>query len=826
MSNPTSPRKVLASITEAHDREGLLARIAVLEERVRELETERDQAEAVTDERTAALRESEARYRVLTDLSPDAILVHQEGRYVYANQAAARLLRARDPSELIGRSPFEVAEPEYHDFLRERIRGILEHKGTNPLAYMCWRRFDGTVVDAESAGAAITWQGRPAIQVVVRDITERKQAEAALHATETWLDLAFEVADLGTWELDLRSRGSPRRSFRHDQIFGYREPVADWSYERFFQHIHPEDREGVDRRFRAALERRIAWDFECRIFRIGGELRWISARGGMLHDADGQPVRALGTVEDITDRKQAEEALRRSERKYRTLFESIDEGFCVIEVLFDASNRPVDYRFLETNPAFVKQTGLEDTVCRTARELLPSLEEHWFEAYGKVAQTGEPMRFVSRSDAMHRWFDVFAFPVEEPEDRKVAILFTNITEQKRAAEERERLLGETEKARAEAEAAEGRLGRVFQHSPAYIATVRGPDHVFEMANPFYRQLAGNRELVDKPAREAVPELIEQGYIDLLDQVYETGEPYVATEARVIFQGSPGAPLNEHFINFVYQPLPDASEAVSGILAHGVDVTEQVRARREIEAARAEAEAANRAKSEFLAVMSHELRTPLNAIGGYAELIDMGIRGPVTEAQRADLARIQASQRHLLGLINEVLNYAKLETGSVHYEITAIPVHDILADAEALVAPQVRVKGLTLQIGECPPDLAVHADAEKFRQILVNLLSNALKFTDSGAIELRCEVENRQLAVHVRDTGIGIPPEKLEVVFEPFVQVRADLTRTAEGTGLGLAISRDLARGMGGDLTVESTPGEGSTFTLRLPRVEDEQEGSP
>ena len=258
------------------------------------------------------------------------------------------------------------------------------------------------------------------------------------------------------------------------------------------------------------------------------------------------------------------------------------------------------------------------------------------------------------------------------------------------------------------------------------------------------------------------------------------------------------------------------------------------ARVEAERERVRAAEANRAKGEFLAVMSHELRTPLNAIGGYAELLELGIRGPVTEAQRADLARIQQSQQHLLGLINEVLNYARLESGTVAYATADVPVAPALAAAEGLLAPQARAKGLTLAAPRCPANAVARADPDKLRQVLLNLLSNAVKFTDrGGAIDLSGEVvvvggaaaqggggdgdpARRWVAIRVRDTGIGIPADKLTAVFEPFVQVRSDLTRPHEGTGLGLAISRDLARGMGGDLTVESTPGVGSTFTLLLP----------
>ena len=238
-----------------------------------------------------------------------------------------------------------------------------------------------------------------------------------------------------------------------------------------------------------------------------------------------------------------------------------------------------------------------------------------------------------------------------------------------------------------------------------------------------------------------------------------------------------------------------------------------------EDARREAESANRAKSDFLAVMSHELRTPLNAIAGFTELISLGVRGPVTQDQLNDLERIRRSEMTLLTLINDLLSFAKLESGSIQYAITEMPADEALKAASEFVEVQVRAKSVTFVHVPCPASVVVRADPDKVKQILLNLLSNAVKFTDAGGtITVRCTRDAARAYLHVTDTGAGIPGDKLGVIFDPFVQVDQRLVREHPGVGLGLAISRDLARGMDGDLTVTSTIGTGSTFTLSLPLV--------
>jgi signal transduction histidine kinase len=240
--------------------------------------------------------------------------------------------------------------------------------------------------------------------------------------------------------------------------------------------------------------------------------------------------------------------------------------------------------------------------------------------------------------------------------------------------------------------------------------------------------------------------------------------------------------------------------------------------RAAEAARRAAERASQEKSKLIAIVSHELRTPLAAMGGYAELLALGIRGPLNDAQRGDLQRIQEAQSYILRLVDDLVGFSKLETGHLRFDIGDVIVRDALEALVSLVRPQAANKGIIVDLIRGESDAVVRADEERLRQIVLNLLANAIKFTPAqGHVRGTWSGTEDTVLISIGDDGIGIPADKLELVFEPYVQLAVPRAARQTGSGLGLAISRDLARAMGGDLTASSSGEHGTVFTLRLPR---------
>ncbi|HEX6041557.1 ATP-binding protein [Longimicrobium sp.] len=535
--------------------------------------------------------------------------------------------------------------------------------------------------------------------------------------------------------------------------------------------------------------------------------------------------------QDAEERRRAQEALRASEERLRLTIEAAELGIWEHDV--PGGRLHLDARARDCYAASAEDVGMDEVVARVHPDDRARLG-------GEMAAAMDPARRASvateyrveHPDGETRWLRVqgrveFSGPGADARPLRGVGAVQDITAHKRAQEERERLIEAERHAWAQAARAAEVTSLVTTHLAEGVCMTDAEGRLTYM-NPAAERILGwtQEELHGRILHDAV------------HYQRPDGRPFPMHECRlgqVLSEARPVMDFVDHWIRkdgslvplvTTCAPLLAEGRVLGAVLSMHDDTarrTGEAERERLLEAehaARAEAEAANRAKTEFLAVMSHELRTPLNAIGGYTELLEMGIHGVVTDAQRTALERIQLSQRHLLGLINEVLNYAKLETGTVRYDVDNVRVQEMLSSVAGLVEPQARARRLALVIRPAPPELAVRADGEKLRQILVNLLGNAIKFTDGGGrVEVTCARNGDRVQLAVRDTGIGIPADKLETIFEPFVQVRSDLTRTAEGTGLGLAISRDLARGMDGDLSVESTPGQGSTFTLTLPAAD-------
>jgi PAS domain S-box-containing protein len=631
-----------------------------------------------------------------------------------------------------------------------------------------------------------------------------RESEELLRSSQERLRAALDASSTSTWRWDMHTNvvESDEGLYR---LFGVDPATASGSFELFVSLIHPDDRQRVIDGARRCASEGVDLDEEFRIVRPDGSERWAVDKGKTVFGDDGKPRYLIGACVDVTDRRVRDE-------QFRALAETIPQLAWMAD--------PTGARdwFNQRWYDYTGATRDEPKGWGWRKFHHPDYVDRVFDGIRRSWETGEPWEdaFPLRGkDGQYRWFLSRAQPIRDA-DGNVIRWFgtsTDINELREAELARDRAL-------AEAKTERERLYEVFMQAPAAITVYEGPEHVFTVANALYYEAVGKRDIIGRTVRDVLPELVGQGFFELLDAVYSSGTPYSAHEHVVRLDRDADGVPEQYYFDFVYQPLKNAGGSTFGILVHAMDVTSQVHARKEIAAARAEAERANKAKSEFLAAMSHDLRTPLNAIGGFADLVAEGVYGPVTEDLRKAMARIRRAASHLLTLINDILSFAKIEAGRVQLRIADVPVEEVVASAGTLIEIQAAKKGLSYAARPGTDPVRVHADRERTTQILTNLLTNAVKFTDAGSIVVGWRADGRAVRIDVRDTGRGIPADKLVCVFEPFVQAGRSAEEQQQGVGLGLAISRELARAMGGDLTVESVVAQGSTFTLRLPRAAD------
>jgi PAS domain S-box-containing protein len=471
-----------------------------------------------------------------------------------------------------------------------------------------------------------------------------------------------------------------------------------------------------------------------------------------------------------------------------------------------------EFRYVLMNDLMAKIHGapLYSRLGRPMREVSPVNARLVEPVLEQVFRTGEAVEnleiegetLASPGERRH-WLTGF-YPVRLPDGSMpwVGGVVVEITEQKRTEEERRKLFAVLELERS-------RLASIFVQAPAFIATLRGPEHVFELANPQYDQLVGHREILGKPVREALPEIEGQGFFELLDQVYATGQPFVGNEVLVLLRREKGGPLERRYLNFVYQPLLDTDGSVSGIFAHGVDITEQVRT---AEALRE----AGRKKDEFLAMLGHELRNPLAPIRNATEVIRLlGTTDPKLGWAR-DVIDRQVTQ--LTRMVDDLLDVSRVTRGRVELRREPTDLATVVAHAVETSRPLIDGRRHTLALALPPEPVLLHADPFRLSQVVANLLNNAAKYMDEGGrIWLSADCGEREVKIRVRDEGVGIPPEMLARVFDLFAQADRSLDRSQGGLGIGLALVRSLVALHGGSVAVFSEgTGRGSEFVVTLP----------
>lgn len=686
------------------------------------------------------------------------------------------------------------------------------------------------------------------VNVMVQDVTERKRLERDLRAanrqiatiwdsmTDAYLSLDREwrltYANQAAIQLVNQLTHLEAREFMGKTYW----EIFPWSVGRV-----------VEQQYRRAVTEQVAVHFEVLYepTQTWFEIHAYPAAAG------------LGIYwRDISDRKQAEADRHASEHLYRTLFESIDEGFCVCEMLFNENGEPTDYRFLEVNPVFEKMTGLQQAVGKTARELVPNLEDFWVEVYGRVALTGEPVRFENQSLAMNRWFDVNAFRIGEPQSHKFALLFTNISDRKRAEialQERHarlNLLYETTSGLLLTEQPLTFMNDLFDKLSAqldlqyyfnfiieernrrqllHLKSYAGISPAAAQAIEWLELSQGMCGLVAQARRQIVANNVQQSTLPNAQIIREmgitayVGQPLIV-RGRLLGTLSFASTTRTSFSSEEIALLQAATDQIAVAIerANLIDSLQQ-QTQQLIQT--------NRLKDEFLAVLSHELRSPLNPILGWVKLLQTRKFNETKTAEA--LATIERNAQLQAQLIEDLLDISRIMRGKIALNATPVNLTYVISSALETVRLAAEAKSMQLQVTLASHALQVFGDATRLQQVVWNLLSNAIKFTPHGGrVEISLQqVEERQgsrgasefpsyAQIQVADTGKGIDPEFLPHVFEYFRQEDGSTTRKFGGLGLGLAIAKQVVEMHGGTIDANS-PGEGrgATFTVKIPLMQ-------
>jgi len=732
------------------------------------------------------------------------------GVIVEANAEACRLFGYDGSEELLG-EPNELLVPEElrdeHVRQREGAEDPHPHRRIGARVGLAGRRKDGTAFPVEiglsSMDTADGWRAT----VVVTDVSELSSlADLGLAAANEYherFDTTARASIDGLWDWRI-PEDTVWWNARYCEMFGYDPATMSPSFDTWLANVHPDDRDRVTSTLEAALEGTAdSWSAEYRFLRADGAYAAAYDRADIERDETGTAIRMTGSMVDLTPVKEAEAALAHQAQTYRTLLTNL-QG-----VVYRCKNDE-DWTMTYVSEGCLELTGYrpEDLVDGDVAygDVIHPDDQGWlWEACQTSIAAGtrcsNEYRIRTR-DGRERWVWDQAEAVRDDAGVILAIegLITDVTDRRQAESDRA--------------GAEERYRALVEHIPAisYI-------EVTDPEAPF-----GYRDVYVSPQIEAVLGYSPEEWLDgesfwsqtvhpddfdrlvaVADRATNTGEPY-EIEFRMLHR--------DGHVVWIHDEAFELRSEDHEPYWHGImyDITQE-RAAREARATAAAADAANRSKSEFLSRVSHELRTPLNAILGFAQLMRMD---ELPAQHRESLDQILSAGQHLLGLVDEVLDISRIETGSMTMDLRPTPVLEPITEMAALVRPLAEERNITVRMRDGDAGLEALADARRVRQIILNLLSNAVKYNrEGGMVTVAYAGDADHVRIDVTDIGQGMSRDDLDRAFAPFDRLDAP-SSGVEGTGLGLSVSRALAESMGGSLTAESAPGVGSTFTLRLP----------
>ena len=450
----------------------------------------------------------------------------------------------------------------------------------------------------------------------------------------------------------------------------------------------------------------------------------------------------------------------------------------------------------------------------------------------QVYENGKTLNYENQQLTLYRhgtpeevWMNLTSSPILDETGRPAGV-FAVVLETTRE------ILAQRKQAAAEAALRAEReyLHSLLMEAPAVIAVLRGPEHVFELSNPLYDELTGHRPLIGKTVREALPELSDQGFFEILDQVYATGQTYFGNEVRIEVDRTGQGQLSEIYLNFIYQPSRNIKKEVDGILVHAVEVTDQVAARKKLEHRAQEQQRLidmtnqrddliklNKAKDEFISLASHQLRTPATAVKQYVSMLLGGYGGELSPQQRKFLQTAYDSNERQLNIINDLLKTAQIDSRQYALNKRNLDITELVQDVITDLLPVADLRNQSIVLNGLPGTRPIHLDKHEMKLALSNLIENASKYSQPGStVTVNLFEKGKFIDIEIVDSGVGLTPESQKIIFDKFTRIDNDLSDTVTGTGLGLYWVKKIIKLHHGTIKVDSKIGHGTTFTVRLP----------